>query len=147
MKVKRQSTKWEKIFANPVSNKGLVSIICKELLFCCLVTESHPALLWPHGLQVTGSSVHGIFQARILEWVAISFSRVFFLTQELNPHLLHWQADSLPLSHLGSPKELLQLSNKNNSIKKFEIQRIWINVSPKKIYKLPVRTQKICSIS
>ena len=25
-----------------------------------------------------------------------------FLTQGLNPHLLHWQADSLPLSHLGS---------------------------------------------
>ena len=25
------------------------------------------------------------------------------LTQGLNPYLLHWQADSLPLSHLGSP--------------------------------------------
>ena len=36
--------------------------------------------LRPHGLQPTmeevpGFSVHGIFQARILEWVAISFSR------------------------------------------------------------------------
>ena len=27
----------------------------------------------------------------------------FFPTQGLNPHLLHWQADSLPLWHLGSP--------------------------------------------
>ena len=26
-----------------------------------------------------------------------------FQTQGLNPHLLHWQADSLPLSHMGSP--------------------------------------------
>ena len=26
-----------------------------------------------------------------------------FLTQGLNPHLLHWQADSLPLSHQGIP--------------------------------------------
>ena len=26
-----------------------------------------------------------------------------FPTQGLNPHLLHWQADSLPLSHQGSP--------------------------------------------
>ena len=25
-----------------------------------------------------------------------------FLTQGLNPHLLHWQEDSLPLNHLGS---------------------------------------------
>ena len=32
--------------------------------------------LQPHGLyRPPGSSVHGIFQARILEWVAISFSR------------------------------------------------------------------------
>ena len=28
-----------------------------------------------------------------------------FLTQGLNSHLLNWQADFLPLSHLGSPKE------------------------------------------
>ena len=26
-----------------------------------------------------------------------------FLARGLNPHLLHWQANSLPLSHLGSP--------------------------------------------
>ena len=26
-----------------------------------------------------------------------------FLTQRLNLYLLHWQVDSLPLSHLGSP--------------------------------------------
>ena len=29
----------------------------------------------PMGYSLTGSSIHGIFQARILEWVAISFSR------------------------------------------------------------------------
>ena len=31
----------------------------------------------------------------LLQWI--------FLTQELNQGLLHWQADSLPLNHLGSP--------------------------------------------
>ena len=31
--------------------------------------------LWPHGLCPPGSSVYGILQARILEWVAISYSR------------------------------------------------------------------------
>ena len=31
-----------------------------------------------------GSSVHGIFQARILEWVAISYSRGILPTQGLN---------------------------------------------------------------
>ena len=52
-----------------------------------------------------GSSVHGIFQARMLEWVAISFSGGIFLTQGSNLCLLrlpHWQADSLQLSHQES---------------------------------------------
>ena len=49
-----------------------------------------------------GSSVHGILQARILEWVAISFSRGIFPTQGSDPCLLHWQVDYLVLSHQGS---------------------------------------------
>ena len=32
-------------------------------------------LCYPMDCSLPGSSVHGIFQARILEWVAISFSR------------------------------------------------------------------------
>ena len=31
--------------------------------------------LQPHGLYSPGSSVHGIFQTRILEWVAVPLSR------------------------------------------------------------------------
>ena len=31
--------------------------------------------LWPHDCSLPSFSVHGIFQARVLEWVAISFSR------------------------------------------------------------------------
>ena len=51
-----------------------------------------------------GSSVHGIFPGT---GVGCHFLlQEIFLTQGLNPHLLclpDWQADSLPLSHLGSP--------------------------------------------
>ena len=39
---------------------------------CCLVTKLCLNLLQPHGCRPLGSSVHGISQARILEWVAIS---------------------------------------------------------------------------
>ena len=46
-----------------------------------------------------GSSVPGIFQPRILEWVAISFLQWIFLTQGLNPSGL--QAGSLLMSHQG----------------------------------------------
>ena len=39
-----------------------------------LVPKSHPTLCNPHGLQPTRLPFPGIFQARILEWVVISFS-------------------------------------------------------------------------
>ena len=39
------------------------------------VAQSCPTLCDPMGCSLPGSSIHRIFQARILEWVAISFSR------------------------------------------------------------------------
>ena len=39
------------------------------------VAQSYPTLCDPTDCSLPCSSVHGIFQARILEWVAISFSR------------------------------------------------------------------------
>ena len=43
----------------------------------------------PTDYSPPGSSAHGVFQGRILEQVAISSSRGIFLTQGLNPCLLH----------------------------------------------------------
>ena len=57
--------------------------------------------LWdPMDCSAAGSSVHGILQARLLEWVALAFSRGIF--QGSNPHLLHcmW---ILGLQDLSSP--------------------------------------------
>ena len=45
------------------------------MFFCCLVVRSCLTLCDPMDYSPPGSSVRGIFQARILEWVAISFSR------------------------------------------------------------------------
>ena len=39
------------------------------------VAQSCPTLCDPMDCSLPGSSIHGIFQARVLEWVAISFSR------------------------------------------------------------------------
>ena len=41
------------------------------------VAQSCPTLHDPMDCRLPGSSFHGIFQARVLEWVAISFSREF----------------------------------------------------------------------
>ena len=54
------------------------------------------ALCHPMDCSPPGSSVYGILQARILEWVTISI----FLTQGSNSRLLHWQVNSLPVGHL-----------------------------------------------
>ena len=50
--------------------------------------------------SLPGSSVHGIFQARVLEWVAISFSRG---SQGLNPGLPHCRQILYCLNYQGSP--------------------------------------------
>ena len=42
---------------------------------CCLVIRLYPTLWDPMDCSLPASSVYGISQARILEWVAISFSR------------------------------------------------------------------------
>ena len=43
------------------------------------VTQSCPSLSDPMDCSLPGSSVHGIFQARVLEWGAIAFSTEEFL--------------------------------------------------------------------
>ena len=53
-----------------------------------------------------GSSVHGILQARILEWVAIPFSPGDLPDAEIEPVFLcplHWQAGSLPFAPPEKP--------------------------------------------
>ena len=58
-----------------------------------------------------GSSVHGILQAKILEWVAILFSKIF-PTQGSNPGLLHCRQILYILSHLGSPGQSVKVVHK-----------------------------------
>ena len=65
---------------------------------CCLVTKSCPALLQPLGLQSPGFCVHGISQARILEWVAV-FSSRGASQQKDGAASPAWQGEPLPLSH------------------------------------------------
>ena len=38
------------------------------------VAQSYPTLSDPMDCSLSGSSIHGIFQARVLEWGAIAFS-------------------------------------------------------------------------
>ena len=67
------------------------------------VTQLCPTLCNPVDYSLPGSSVHGILQARILEWVAISFSRGIFPTQGIEPRSPAVQVDSLPTEPPGKP--------------------------------------------
>ena len=50
--------------------------IIYQLFYCCSVAKSCPTLCHPMDCSLPGSSLHGIFPARILEWVAISNSNI-----------------------------------------------------------------------
>ena len=63
-----QASSWSSLYQQ--GHSGLKMHCC-----CCLVAKSCPILCHPMDCSPPGSSVHGILQARILEWVAILFSR------------------------------------------------------------------------
>ena len=54
---------------------NIFSYIC-FLCCACSVAQSCPTLCDSMDCSPPGFSVHGIFQARVLEWVAISFSKL-----------------------------------------------------------------------
>ena len=77
--------------------------MCMCVCVCCVCVQLCLTLCNPKDCSLPGSSVHGIFQTRILEWVSISSCEEIFPFQGPNLCLLcllHWQVDSLPLRHL-----------------------------------------------
>ena len=83
--------------------------------YLVLVAQSCPTLCDPMDCSPPGSSVHEIFQARILEWVASSFSRESSQTRDLSNLGIELgspviQADSLPTELQGKPTETQVLS-------------------------------------
>ena len=78
-----------KLFFSPLSQKVFISQLC-------------PTLCDPMDCSLISSSVHGILQARILEWFAICSSRGIFPTQVSNSGILHHgRIVSLPSELLG----------------------------------------------
>ena len=86
------------VFLDVILQIYAVVFVCAKSLQSCLT------LCDPMGCSPPGSTVHGILQARILEWVAISSSR--------GSRLLLWQAGSLPLAPPGNPMIIVILQFK-----------------------------------
>ena len=91
------------------------------------VAQSCPTPSDPRDCSLPGSSVHGIFQARVLEWVAVAF----FNVSVKNPFLDAWFIAVI----LESWKELLFLKYKMNLFEWLDLwpsssltlDRIWRN--------------------
>ena len=66
-------------FRDPPMNSHVHSFLARRWLLLGIqwseVAQSCPTLCNPMDCSLSGSPVHGIFQARVMEWIAISFSR------------------------------------------------------------------------
>ena len=81
-----------------------ISLSLKDEKLKVLVAQSCPTLCNLMDCSQSGSSVHGLLQTRILEWVAIPFSRESFrLRDPTQVFCLAGRFSDGNLSHQGSP--------------------------------------------
>ena len=74
---RRQPTRLPRPWDSPGKNTGVgyhFLLQCMKVKSESEVAQSCPTLSNPMDCSLQGSSVHGIFQARVLEWGAIAFS-------------------------------------------------------------------------
>ena len=90
---RKQAAFWFYSIVYTPSNHPCIGICC-----CCLVIKSLLTLLQLQGLQHVGLLCPWDFPSK-----NIGVNCHFLVTQGSNPCLLHWQMNSLPLSHLRSP--------------------------------------------
>ena len=108
-----------------------ISIWYKAIKKKSEVTQSYPTLCNPMDCRPPGSSVHGILQARILEWVAIPFSRGSFQPRDqtwvsctAGRFFTIWAIREAHSANFLT-QELIQISmNKRNSLEKNAVIKI-----------------------
>ena len=106
---------------------------------------SNSATLWV--VAPLGSSVHGDSPGKNTAVGCHFLLQGIFLTQESNPHLLHWQGDSLPLSHQGSlainatreTRELIGVIHMNEvEAKNFRACLLLLGMIPQSSIEIPI---------
>ena len=80
----------------------LIPLLPLFVCVCVLVAQSYPTFCHHMDCSLPHSSVHGILQARILEWVAVPFSKGPSSPRD-RTQVFCMQADSLPSEPTGKP--------------------------------------------
>ena len=104
--------------------------------------------------SLPGTSVPGILQARILEWVAITSSWESSQPKNQTPcllHLLHWQVGSLPQSPPGKP----EIMHRQCQVHSFlfvclffkSLSRVQLFVTPWIVWNSPGQNTGVASLS
>ena len=86
----------------------------RKLLRASLIAQSCLTLCNPMDCSPPGFSVQGIFPGKNTGLGCHFLLQGIFPTQGSNPRLLHWQADSITLSHLSSPYTWIHMLNLTN---------------------------------
>ena len=115
--------------------------MCTPCVCACSVMSNSVS---PHGLYPPGSSIHGISQASILEWVTISYSRGSSRPRDQTHISCIGKWICLSLSHLGHPldimaspqKKLIERSSSSDLLKNYVEES-----QPSKNFRFPGNTQ------
>ena len=120
---RRQLTRLPRPWDSPGKNTG---VGCHFLLQYMKVksesevTQSCPTLSDPMGCILPGSSIHGIFQAGVLEWVAIAFSE-----ENLYIHLISMKSTFLCGKVNRSTQDSLSLKSLKQRKMEISLTHIW----------------------
>ena len=105
---RQQPTRLPRPWDSPGKNTGVgchLLLQCRKVKSKSEVAQSCPTLSDPMDCSPPGSSVHGIFQARVLEWDAIAFSNkaasvsqfsCSIMSNSLQPHELQYARPPCP---------------------------------------------------
>ena len=105
---RQQPTRLPRPWDSPGKNTGVgchFLLQCRKVKSKSEVAQSCPTLSDPMDCSPPGSSVHGIFQARVLEWDAIAFSNkaasvsqfsCSIMSNSLQPHELQYARPPCP---------------------------------------------------
>ena len=103
---RRQPTRLARPWDSPGKNTGVgchFRLQCMEVKSESEVAQSCPTLRDPMDCSLPGSSIHGLFQARVLVWVAIAFLTIMdFKSNEIMNMEIYQEGESTSLS-LAAP--------------------------------------------